>query len=173
MVRIRPAEPRDIPSLHALILELAEYEREPDAVVATAADLERALFGGEASGTGAPALYGYVADDGGEIVGMALWFLTYSTWRGQHGIHLEDLYVTPQRRGDGIGRALLATLAAVCVERGYQRLEWSVLDWNAPAIGFYTGLQAVPMDDWTVYRLTDDALSELAAEAAGEEAAAT
>lgn len=165
MVRIRPAEPRDVPALHALILELAEYERELDAVVGAAADLYRALFGGDASGTGAPALYGYVADDAGEVVGMALWFLTYSTWRGQHGIHLEDLYVTPQRRGGGVGRALLAMLAAVCVERGYQRLEWSVLDWNAPAIGFYTGLQAVPMDDWTMYRLADDALAELAAEA--------
>jgi GNAT superfamily N-acetyltransferase len=93
---------------------------------------------------------------------MALWFLNFSTWRGTHGIYLEDLYVSPAHRGTGLGRELLGTLAAVCVERGYSRLEWSVLDWNAPSIEFYKAAGAVPMDGWTVFRLTDDALTEFA-----------
>lgn len=158
---IRPARPADVPSLHALICELAEYEREPDAVVGTAEDLGRALFDGSDAPGGSPALFGHVAEVGGEIVGMALWYLNYSTWRGRHGIYLEDLYVRPQQRGQGIGRALLQTLAHLCADRGYARLEWQVLDWNAPAIDFYRGVQAIPMDDWTVYRLTGDALSDL------------
>lgn len=156
-----------MPALHALICDLAEYEREPHAVVATADDLRRALFDGSDTPTGAPAVFGLVAELQQRVVGMALWFLNYSTWRGHHGIYLEDLYVLPDMRGRGIGRAMLAELANICVERGYQRLEWWVLDWNAPAIDFYRGVQALPMDDWTVYRLTDDALAVLAAEADG------
>ncbi len=161
---IRAAEPADVPALHRLICELAEYEREPDAVVATQEDLFRALFAGEDTPSGAPALFGHVAVHDGDIVGMALWFLNYSTWRGRHGIYLEDLYVSPSQRGQGLGRGLMRALAQICVERGYQRLEWWVLDWNAPAIDFYKGVQAIGMDDWTVYRLTAGALTELAEE---------
>ena len=96
---------------------------------------------------------------------MAVWFLNFSTWRGTHGVYLEDLYVQPGHRGTGLGRELLRTLAGVCVEQGYSRLEWSVLDWNAPSIEFYQAAGAVPMDEWTVYRLTDDALRSFAAAA--------
>jgi GNAT superfamily N-acetyltransferase len=100
-------------------------------------------------------------DDGGEAVGFALWFLNYSTWRGRHGIYLEDLYVTPAARGGGHGKALLTELAKIAEERGYGRFEWSVLDWNTPAIGFYTSIGARPQDEWTVYRMSGDTLREL------------
>jgi GNAT superfamily N-acetyltransferase len=100
----------------------------------------------------------------GQVVGMALWFLNFSTWRGTHGIYLEDLYVQPGHRGTGLGKELLRTLAALCVERGYSRLEWAVLDWNTPSIEFYKAAGAVPMDEWTVFRMTDEALSEFAAD---------
>ena len=102
-----------------------------------------------------------MAEVGGEVVGCALWFLNFSTWRGVHGVYLEDLYVQPAHRGAGLGRALLATLAGVCTERGYARLEWSVLDWNAPSIAFYRGLGAHPMDGWSTFRLDGDALTAL------------
>jgi GNAT superfamily N-acetyltransferase len=108
-------------------------------------------------------VFAHVADHDGRIVGFALWFLNFSTWLCRHGIYLEDLYVTPEMRGHGIGRQLLAELAALCVERGYGRLEWWVLDWNEPAIGFYRSLGATAMDEWTVYRLTGHALANLAA----------
>jgi GNAT superfamily N-acetyltransferase len=145
----------------ALVRELADYERALHEVRLTEEQLTGVLFGDS------PALFGHVAtaDDGvhgGEVVGIALWFLNFSTWRGTHGIYLEDLYVSPGHRGTGLGRELLRTLAAVCVERGYSRLEWSVLDWNAPSIEFYKAAGAVPMDDWTVFRLTDEALSTFA-----------
>lgn len=159
---IRQVTPEDVDTLHELIVELAEYEREPDAVVGTADDLRRALFEGTSTPSGAPALFGHVAEVDGVIVGMALWFLNYSTWRGQHGIYIEDLYVRPAFRGLGLGRALLSALAEICVDRGYPRLDWMVLDWNAPALDFYRGVEAFPMDDWTVYRLTGDPLSALA-----------
>lgn len=159
---IRRVTPEDVATLHELIVELAEYEREPDAVVGTAEDLRRALFEGSATPSGAPALFGHVAVLDGNVAGMALWFLNYSTWRGQHGIYIEDLYVRPQFRGLGLGKSLLAALAQICVERGYQRLDWMVLDWNAPAVDFYRGVEAFPMDDWTVYRLTGDPLGALA-----------
>jgi len=109
-----------------------------------------------------PALFGLVAEDDstGEPVGFALWFLNFSTWRGPHGIYLEDLYVSPASRGGGHGKALLLELARIAVERGYSRMEWSVLDWNEPSINFYKSLGAVPMDGWTTYRLTDGALAE-------------
>ncbi|MFE6702129.1 GNAT family N-acetyltransferase [Streptomyces sp. NPDC057718] len=158
---IRTATPDDIPVLHALVRELAAYEKALDEVVASEAQLREALFGDR------PAAYAHVAtadDDGdGEVIGFALWFLNFSTWRGVHGIYLEDLYVRPDRRGGGHGRALLAELARICVERGYGRLEWSVLDWNAPSIAFYESLGARPQDEWTVYRLTDGALARLGA----------
>ncbi|MGW3494653.1 N-acetyltransferase family protein [Streptomyces sp. NPDC001020] len=153
---IRIATPADVPVIHALIRELAEYEKASHEARATQEQLNEALFGER------PAAYAHVAeDDGGEVVGFALWFLNFSTWRGVHGIYLEDLYVRPGARGGGHGKALLTELARTCVERGYERLEWSVLNWNSPAIGFYESLGARPQDEWTVYRLTDGALKEL------------
>ncbi|MFE7215930.1 GNAT family N-acetyltransferase [Streptomyces sp. NPDC001698] len=155
---IRTATPADVPVIHALIRELAEYEKALDEVRATPEQLAEALFGEH------PAAFAHIAqDEDGEAVGFALWFLNFSTWRGVHGIYLEDLYVRPEARGGGHGRALLTELARVCVERGYERLEWSVLNWNRPAIGFYEALRARPQDEWTVYRLTDEPLKALAA----------
>ncbi len=153
---IRAATPSDVPVVLAMVRELAAYEREPDAVEATEDDLHRALF---VEGT----CSAHVAlDPAGDVVGFALWFPTFSTWRGRPGLWLEDLFVRPAARGRGHGRALLETLAAVCVERGWPRLEWWVLDWNAPAIGFYTGLGAVPQTEWTTFRVDGDALRSLA-----------
>lgn len=160
--RVRAAEPGDVQALHELIRDLARYEREPDAVEATASDLGAALFADR------PLLHGFVAEvagpDGFDVVGMALWFVSYSTWRGRHGLWLEDLFVRPEHRGLGLGRALLAALAAETVARGYARLEWNVLDWNTPALGFYAALGAEALTEWTVHRLADDALRTLAAE---------
>ena len=155
---IRPATPADVPQIHAMVRELAEYEKALHDAQATEEQLHTALFGEH------PAAFAHIAADDatGETLGFALWFLNYSTWVGSHGIYLEDLYVTPQRRGQGHGKALLAQLARICVERGYGRLEWSVLDWNSPARGFYESLGAVAMDEWTVHRLTGPALQELA-----------
>jgi GNAT superfamily N-acetyltransferase len=110
-------------------------------------------------------VFAHVAEHEGAVVGFALWFLNYSTWLGRHGIYLEDLYVRPDMRGQGLGRQLLAELAALCVQRGYGRLEWWVLDWNEPSIGFYRSLGAVAMDEWTVQRLTGQALAGLAGQA--------
>jgi GNAT superfamily N-acetyltransferase len=155
---IRPARPVDVAALVELIGDLATYERARHEVVITEADLHRALFGTDA------AVFALVAEADGDVVGMALWFLTFSTWLGRHGIYLEDLYVRPERRGEGHGRALLAALAAVAVERGYGRVEWAVLDWNEPAIGFYRSIGAAAMDGWTTNRLTGDALQALAAD---------
>lgn len=138
------------------IRELAEYEREPQAVRITDDQLRAALFGAQ------PHLFGHVAVQEGQTVGMALWFLNFSTWEGVHGIYLEDLYVTPAARGRGAGRALLCELARLCAARGYARLELAVLDWNEPAIGFYRGLGAVGMDGWTVQRIDGRALADLA-----------
>ena len=159
---IRPATPADVARMHELIVELAEYEREPDAVVATAADLARALFDGADTPSGRPALFAHVAEIGGEVVGMAIWFLNYSTWRGTHGIYLEDLYVTPEHRHGGVGTALMAELASIAVEHGYQRFEWWVLDWNEPAINVYRRLGAEAMEEWTVQRLSGAPLRALA-----------
>ncbi|WP_031068851.1 GNAT family N-acetyltransferase [Streptomyces sp. NRRL WC-3742] len=152
---IRTAVASDVPLIRAMIRDLAEYEKEPQAAVATDEQLHDALFGPE------PALFGLIAEDGatGEPVGFAIWFLNFSTWRGTHGIYLEDLYVRPEARGGGHGKALLLELARIAVERGYSRVEWSVLDWNRPSIDFYESLGAVPMAGWTVYRLTDEALT--------------
>ncbi|MGW3202710.1 N-acetyltransferase family protein [Streptomyces sp. NPDC001135] len=154
---IRAATPDDVPVIHALVRELAEYEKAPEEARASEEQLREALFGER------PAAFAHVAvdDAGGGTVGFALWFLNFSTWRGVHGIYLEDLYVRPDARGGGHGRALLTELARICVQRGYERLEWSVLDWNRPAIGFYEALGARPQDEWTVYRLTDGALAAL------------
>jgi GNAT superfamily N-acetyltransferase len=154
---IRPARPVDVPAIYQLIRDLADYEHALPEVTGTEDDLHRSLFGPK------PAVYAHVAEHEGQVGGFALWFLNYSTWVGQHGIYLEDLYVKPELRGLGLGRALLAELAALCVERGYGRLEWWVLDWNEPARGFYASMGATSMDEWTVHRLTGHALAELAA----------
>ncbi|WP_405645540.1 GNAT family N-acetyltransferase [Streptomyces sp. NBC_00019] len=155
---IRTATPADIPVIHALVRELADYEKALEEAKAAPEQLHEALFGER------PAAFAHIAEDDttGEAVGFALWFLNFSTWRGVHGIYLEDLYVRPEARGGGHGKALLTELARICVERGYERLEWSVLDWNAPSIAFYEALGARPQDEWTVYRLTDGALRTLA-----------
>jgi GNAT superfamily N-acetyltransferase len=152
---IRPAVPEDVPEILALVGELAAYEREPDAVVASEDALRAALFGPS------PAVFCHVAEADGEVAGFALWFLNFSTWLGRHGIYLEDLYVRPAYRGRGLGKALLTTLTSIAAERGYGRVEWWVLDWNEPAQAFYRSLGAEPMDEWTVWRLTRDALQSL------------
>ncbi|MFD1146607.1 GNAT family N-acetyltransferase [Saccharothrix hoggarensis] len=153
--RVRRIREDDVPAAVRLAEELAEYERARAECHLTVEQLHDALF------RPSPALFGHVAEVDGQVVGMALWFLNFSTWRGTHGIYLEDLYVRPDQRGSGLGRALLQALAQECVARGYARLEWSVLDWNSPAIGFYKSLGAIPMDEWTVFRLTDDSLTRL------------
>ncbi|MGI3780623.1 MAG: GNAT family N-acetyltransferase, partial [Janthinobacterium lividum] len=139
----------------------AEYERAADQVRLTPDQLRRALFTGAAPG-GSPAAYLLLAEEDEQTVGFALWFLNFSTWEGVHGIYLEDLYVRPAHRGSGAGRALLTALARIAVDRGYARVEWSVLDWNEPAVGFYGRIGAVGMDEWTTYRLTGSALASLA-----------
>ncbi len=156
---VRPISEADLDEGVKMVHELADYEREPESCLLTAEQLHAALFGP------APALFGHVAEVDGAVVGCALWFLNFSTWQGVHGIYLEDLYVRPEHRGHGLGRALLAELAAICAERGYARLEWSVLDWNAPSIGFYRSIGAVGMDEWTTFRLTGAPLAELGREA--------
>jgi GNAT superfamily N-acetyltransferase len=153
--RIRRVREGDITAVVELVRELAEYEQLEHECEMTDDQLRAALFGP------APALFGHVAEVDGEVVGFTLWFLSFSTFRGTHGIYLEDLFVRQDQRGTGLGRALLTELAEECVRRGYARLEWSVLDWNDPAIGFYKSLGAAPRDGWTVFRLTDDALATL------------
>jgi GNAT superfamily N-acetyltransferase len=160
-VSVRRITPDDVPAVVGLVRELAEYEKARHEARMTEDQLSAALFGDSR------ALFGHVAVADGQVVGMALWFLNFSTWRGTHGVYLEDLYVQPQHRGSGLGRELLRTLADVCVQRGYDRLEWSVLDWNTPSIDFYRAAGAVPMDEWTVFRLTDEALTTFAADRRG------
>lgn len=153
---IRPATPADVPTIARLIRDLAEYERLLDRCVLTEADLRDHLFGERR--------YAEVllAEDGGAVVGFALFFPNYSTFRGRPGIYLEDLFVEPAHRGKGHGKALLVALAKLAVERDYCRVEWSVLNWNTPSIEFYKALGATPMDEWTVYRVMDEALTNLA-----------
>jgi GNAT superfamily N-acetyltransferase len=155
-VTIRHGEHVDVPLIAELIRALARYERLEDEVVMTQEKLERTLFG--------PVRYAetLIAEDGGDAVGFALFFHNYSTFLARPGIYLEDLYVRESHRGRGVGRALLARLAALAVERECGRLEWAVLDWNRDAIGFYERLGARPNSEWTVYRLTGDALASLA-----------
>jgi GNAT superfamily N-acetyltransferase len=154
-VTIRPARPDDVPAIVAMVHELAEFERAPEQCHLTDPQLHAALFAPQ------PALFGHVAVRSGDVVGYALWFLNFSTWEGVHGIYLEDLYVRPSARGTGAGRLLLTTLARICVERGYQRLDWWVLHWN-PARDFYAALGAAAMDEWVPYRLAGPALHKLA-----------
>lgn len=155
---IRPATAADVPDILRLVHDLAEYEREPDAVEATEADFVAALFPDE--GIPSAACHVAVGGEGEErrVVGIALWFLTFSTWTGKNGIHLEDLYVEPAHRGSGLGKALLLTLADECRARGYRRLEWTVLRWNTPSIEFYESLGASPQSEWETYRLDGDGL---------------
>jgi len=152
---IRAATVDDVPVVVRLVRELATYERERDAVVATEEHFRTALFGPD------PRVHCLVAEDGGETVGFAIWFVSFSTWLGTHGIYLEDLFVRPEARGGGHGRALLTELARIAVERGYGRVEWAVLDWNVDAQGFYRSLGAMAQDEWTTWRLTGDSLREL------------
>jgi len=167
---IRPARREDVPHIRDLILELATYEREPEAATATVEQLEDALFAPE------PAVHCLIAEDltaedltadasrTGQVVGFAIWFRTFSTWLGRHGIYLEDLFVRPDARRAGHGRALLRELARIATERGYGRVEWAVLDWNVDAQEFYTSLGARPMNEWTTWRLTGEALPALGCE---------
>jgi len=154
--KVRVATPGDVALVHGLMRGLAVYEKLEHALVSTEADLAEALFGAH------PACEAIVAEIDGAPVGFALFFRTYSTFVGKPGLYLEDLFVVPEARGKGAGKALLARLAAITVERGYARLEWAVLNWNEPAIGFYKRLGAVPMDEWTVYRMSGAALQALA-----------
>ena len=149
---LRAATPADVPVLIELIRELATYEREPDAVVVDESMLTEALF------TESPVVFATVADGDGAVLGMAIYFLNFSTWTGRCGIYLEDLYVRPEHRGRGVGRALLAELARTARARGYARVDWSVLDWNESALAFYRSIGARPMTGWTGYRLDGDAL---------------
>lgn len=170
----RPATPDDVHEIVDLIKDLAAYEKEPDAVRLTPERLREQLFGDN------PAIFCHVVDstsgilddsasvgggDGGSprLDGIALWFLNYSTWEGTHGIYLEDLYVRPEARGTGKGKALLQNLARIAVERGYSRVEWCVLKWNQPSIDFYRSLGAFPMDEWHTFRLTGEALNTFGA----------
>jgi GNAT superfamily N-acetyltransferase len=155
---IRAAAVTDIESLIQFIHDLAEYEQSPESVEIDAEQLHGALFGPS------PTVFAHVAEAGGRIEGMAIWFLTFSTWTGRSGIHLEDLYVRPEARSSGIGRALLTELAAIARRSGYARLEWSVLDWNETALRLYRSIGAVPLDEWTGYRLSGAALDALAGE---------
>jgi GNAT superfamily N-acetyltransferase len=155
-LRIFNARPQDSGLIYSLIRELAEYEKLLHEVEATEAGIAEALFGDN------PRLFCEIAEWNGEPVGFAVWFLNFSTFSGRHGIYLEDLFVRPAFRGKGIGKALLAYLAKNCVENDWSRLQWSVLDWNAPSIAFYKSLGAVLMDEWTGCRLNGPALSALA-----------
>jgi GNAT superfamily N-acetyltransferase len=154
-LEIRPPTRDEVPAIVAMVHELAEYEQAPDECHLTEDQLAEALFRPGA------ALFSHVAVADGELVGMSLWFLNFSTWVGRHGIYLEDLYVRPSARGSGAGRALLVKLAQIGVERGYERLDWWVLHWN-PAREFYHAIGARAMDEWIPYRLTEPALTTLA-----------
>ncbi len=157
---IRPATPDDAATIANLVYELAVYEKLEQYARATPDDFRQHLFGPR------PYAEAMMAEVDGEPAGFALFFPTFSTFRGQPGLYLEDIYVKPAHRGQGIGKTLLAALARLAIDRGLGRLEWAVLNWNSPAIGFYHGLGARPLDDWTTYRLSDAPLTALAALAA-------
>ena len=154
-MKIRPARKEEVGIVLQLIHDLAHYEKAPNEVEATEKELLATIF------IDNPKVFCDVVDVDGEIVGMAIWFLNYSTWQGKHGIYLEDLFIKPEYRGHGYGKALLKHLAKICDEKGYGRFQWWVLDWNSPAIEFYRSLGAVAMDEWTVYRVSGNALKEL------------
>ena len=156
MLTIRRARPDQAGLVLALVRELAEYEKLSHEVVATEAQIEEALFGAN------PRLFCDIAEWNGEVAGFAVWFINFSTFSGRSGIYLEDLFVRPALRGKGIGKALLSHLARECVTNNWSRLQWSVLDWNAPSIAFYKSLGAVMMDEWTICKVAGPALSALA-----------
>lgn len=154
---IREAKISDVPAIYQLIIDLAVYEKEPDAVIASPDEIKENLFGAN------PVAFCHVAEVEGKVVGIAIWFLNYSTWLGKAGLYLEDLFVNPEYRGKGLGLELMKTLAKLCVDRGYERFQWWVLDWNEPSINFYKAIGAEAMDEWTVYRLSGNALRSIAA----------
>lgn len=154
---IRRATEDDVDAITGLIHELAEYEDSSEQCTVRPRQIRSALFGPD------PSVFAHVAEVDGAVVGVALWFLNFSTWDGVNGIYLEDLYVRPESRGSGLGTELLAALASECTRNGYTRLSWWVLNWNTPSIGFYRSLGAVAQDEWTTFRMTGDALAELAA----------
>ncbi|MCP2274766.1 L-amino acid N-acyltransferase YncA [Nocardia amikacinitolerans] len=156
---IRRATPADVPALVDLVYDLAEYEKARHECTLTLEQLRAALFGPS------PALFAHVAEDETGVVGCAIWFLNFSTWDGVHGIYLEDLYVKPETRGKGYGKALIAALAREALDKGYSRVSWSVLTWNTPSIDFYRSIGAVEQDEWVGYRLSGGELVKLAAEA--------
>lgn len=152
---VRPANVGDIPAILQLIQGLAEYEKALDEVVATEENIRNSFFCEN------PQVFCHVAIQDETVVGIAVWHLNYSTWLGKHGMYLEDLYVVPEARGHGFGMALLKALAKICLERDYERLQWWVLDWNEPSIEFYKSIDAVPMDEWTVFRVSGEPLKKL------------
>ncbi len=154
-MQIRPVRRDEVGIVLQLIHDLAVYEKAPNEVEATEKELLETIFSND------PKVFCDLVEVDGEIAGMAIWFLNYSTWQGKHGIYLEDLFIKPEYRGRGYGKALLKHLAKVCDEKGYGRFQWWVLDWNSPAIEFYRSLGAVAMDEWTVYRVSGQALKEL------------
>lgn len=156
---IRPATREDIPTILHFVRELAIYEKAEHEMQSTSAHLERTMFCEN------PSVFGLICLDGDTPVGFAVYFFNYSTWQGRHGLYLEDLYVSPECRGRGAGKALLQHLAAIAVEKDCGRFEWSVLDWNAPSIAFYESLGAKPQSEWIRYRMTGQALEDLAAQA--------
>lgn len=153
---IRPTTAHDVPTILTLIRDLAEYERAPNAVVATEDGLRDVLFGSK------PAAEVLLASEADNPIGYAVYFFNFSSWLGRPGLYLEDLFIRPEKRGKGYGRALLGRLAQIAKARGCGRMEWAVLDWNDPAIQFYRRLGAEPMDEWTVFRLTEDGIAKLA-----------
>jgi GNAT superfamily N-acetyltransferase len=157
MLTVREAKAGDGETLFQFVMELAEYEKLAHCVVATAADIEARLTAANTK------LFGLIVEDNGTPIGMALYFYNFSTFRGRHGIYIEDLYVKPESRGTGAGKLMLQKLAAIAKANDCARIEWWVLDWNAPAIAFYKKLGAVPMDEWTVFRLEGEPLDRLAA----------
>lgn len=152
---IRPAHINDVPAILQLIRGLAEYEKALNEVVATEDALRASFFCDN------PQVFAHVATQDEVVVGIAVWHLNYSTWLGKHGMYLEDLYVVPEARGRGHGMALLKVLAKICVDRDYERLQWWVLDWNEPSIEFYKSIGAIPMDEWTVFRVSGEPLQKL------------
>jgi GNAT superfamily N-acetyltransferase len=155
MPEVRRVRPSDVDTVVELVHALAKHEEAPQECHLTPDQLHDALF------RSSPSLYGHVATVDDEVVGYALWFLNFSTWRGTHGIYLEDLFVRPEHRGSGLGKALLTELAAECVRRGYSRLEWVVLEWLTSSIEFYQSIGALPLPEWKVFRLTDEPLRRL------------
>jgi len=154
-LKIRPAKREEVGEVLQLIQDLATYEKAPDQVEASKDDLLNTIFAKE------PRVFCDLVEVDGQIAGMAIWFLNYSTWQAKHGIYLEDLYIKPEFRARGYGKALLKHLAQICDKEGYGRLQWWVLDWNSPAIEFYRSFGAEAMDEWTVYRTSGQALKDL------------